>query len=93
MQYNPSTELDAVNIMLQIIGEQPVNTLPVEGFYEASLAQSTLNNVSREVQSSGLHCNQEYGYPFPLNEDNAVIIPDNVLIVLPDNPNVTQRGN
>lgn len=92
MKYNPTTELDAVNIMLQMIGEQPVNTLPVEGFYEASMAQNTLNNVSREIQSSGLHCNQEFGYPLALSDDGSIGVPNNALVVLPNNSNLTQRG-
>ena len=45
-----TTELEAVNIMLSSIGEAPVNSLS-SGLVDAELAQTTLHNVSREVQA------------------------------------------
>ena len=46
-----TTELEAVNIMLAAIGEAPINsligTLPVD----ARIAQSTLTEVNKSVQS------------------------------------------
>ena len=48
-----TTELEAVNIMLAAIGEAPINsligTLPVD----ARIAQSTLTEVNKSVQSEG----------------------------------------
>lgn len=73
------TELDAINYILQIIGEQPVNSLPVEGFYTASLAQNTLNNVSREIQSRGCSFNTDINYSLAQDVSGQVTIPQNIL--------------
>ena len=51
------TELEAVNILLSVIGEAPVDKLGDKNKNEitdASLARRTLNEVSRDVQSEGL---------------------------------------
>ena len=49
-----TTELDAVNIMLNTIGESPVNSLddglPVA---DAAIARSVLREVTIDVQSPG----------------------------------------
>lgn len=47
------SKLEAVNEMLLAIGQAPVNTLAVAGIRDVSVAESTLDNVSREVQSEG----------------------------------------
>lgn len=47
------SRLEAVNEMLLAIGQAPVNTLAVAGIRDVSVASSILDNVSREVQSSG----------------------------------------
>lgn len=47
------SKLEAVNEMLLAIGQAPVNTLEVAGIRDVSVAESILDNVSREVQSSG----------------------------------------
>ena len=47
-----STELEAVNRVLQMMGEAPVNSLSGQ-FGLAKQAQDTLTNVSRQVQAEG----------------------------------------
>lgn len=47
------SKLEAVNEMLLAIGQAPVNTLEVAGIRDVSVASTILDNVSREVQSSG----------------------------------------
>ena len=55
-------QLTALNMMLATIGEAPVSdynsTIP-----EATQARLTLENINREVQSMGLHCNTDYDVP------------------------------
>lgn len=46
---NTTTELEAVNTMLQTIGESTVTTLGGTLPYEVSAAQTILNEVIREV--------------------------------------------
>lgn len=47
------SKLEACNEMLLAIGQAPVNTLEVSGIRDVSVAVTILDNVSREVQSSG----------------------------------------
>ena len=66
-----TTELEAVNIMLSSIGEAPVNSLS-SGLVDAELAQTTLHNVSREVQAAGWSFNTEYNRSYALDRRRVV---------------------
>ena len=78
ISYGASTELDAVNSILMSVGESPVNTLTVQS-PEVVIAQKTLRQVCREVQSEGWFFNTEYQYPISLDANKHCIIPNNVL--------------
>lgn len=52
----PTTDLEAVNALLENIGEAPVSSLD-DLALDASHAQNTLFRVSREVQTKGWHWN------------------------------------
>ena len=54
-----TTELESVNIMLAAIGESPINSLTGTLPVDARLAQSTLTEVNKDVQSEGGSCNTE----------------------------------
>ena len=54
-----TTELESVNIMLAAIGESPVNSLTGTLPVDVRLAQSTLTEVNKEVQSEGWSFNTE----------------------------------
>ena len=54
-----TTELESVNIMLAAIGESPVNTLTGTLPADVVMAQSTLTEVNKEVQSEGWSFNTE----------------------------------
>jgi hypothetical protein len=47
------SDLQAVNMMLTSIGEQPIGNLNESGLQDASIAQDILHNTSRQVQSRG----------------------------------------
>jgi hypothetical protein len=79
--YTPITEIEAVNVLLQAIGEMPVNTIPAAGVTSASLAQSMLHFISRQVQGMGLHCNSDYKYSMTPDESGNINIPLNALRV------------
>lgn len=82
LSYTPTSELEAINIMLSIIGEQPVNSL--EGSYtEALLARTALHNTSRRVQKIGLMCNSEEDYTLNPTVDGEYEVPPNVLKINP----------
>lgn len=91
----PTTELEAVNIMLTSIGEQPVNTLETPGISAVSIARDILHEVSRQVQERGLRCNTEEGVLLPLDENNHIRLPSNTLKVDPTdrNQDFVMRGD
>lgn len=59
-----TTLLEAVNICLQNIGEQPVNTLENQQLVEAMMAESTILEFHKEGQIRGWSWNQDELYPF-----------------------------
>lgn len=94
MDLTPTTELSAVNLCLEIIGEQPVNEIPKAGVSEATIAYTVLTRISREIQSKELHCNTEEDYPLAVNNVGEIQVPSNVLRVDAMDPmiDVVQRG-
>ncbi len=83
----PTTELEAVNTILSIMGESPVNSLSVEGDLYVERAQSALKEMSREVQSKGWYFNRDYEYSLAKDVDGKISIPLNALEVTPDGDN------
>ena len=76
-----TTELECINIMLASIGEAPINsligTLPVD----ARIAQSTLTEVNKSVQSEGWSFNTETDVTLTRDGSNQIHLPINVLRV------------
>jgi len=62
-----TSKLNAVNTLLSIIGEAPINSLnpPLTG--DASLAERTLDEISREVQGAGWSWNTMLYDSIPLD--------------------------
>lgn len=79
----PTTELEAVNAVLQAVGETPINTLDGLGFTDASIARDTLRSKARETQSKGWYFNRDYSYTFTPDANGEVVLPPNVLSVRP----------
>lgn len=97
MKLTPMTELDAVNLMLSVIGEAPVNSLEDSGVGEANLAHQILSHASREVQLVGWHWNTEQDYMLLPNQNAYLVLPANTLKVDTSGDYKTndliQRGN
>jgi hypothetical protein len=77
-----TSKLNAVNTLLAIIGEAPVNSLnpPLTG--DASLAERTLDEVSREVQGAGWSWNTMLYDSIPLDASTGQSqLPSNTLAV------------
>jgi hypothetical protein len=85
MNLTPLTELDVVNNMLLSIGQSPVNTLVVPGVKDVSIAQLTLHNTSREVQTKGWWFNTDTEFPLMPDINGYVPLPPNVLEFSPSN--------
>lgn len=94
MNLTPTTELDAVNVCLEAIGEQPVNIIPTSGVTEATIAYGVLARISREVQKKELNCNTEENYPLSVDANGFFYVPTNTLRVDAADPSmdVVQRG-
>ena len=71
----PQTELEAVNIILSSVGDEPVAQL---GTDISGNAESVLDEVSREIQERGWHFNSEEDYEFSCAGDGSVTLPNNV---------------
>lgn len=94
----PSTELDAVNVLLESIGEAPVNSLIGEVIDDVAIARNKISQVSRSLQSTGWGFNTEVNYPLLRSTDtdtlNQILLPANAirLKIVDVSSNPTQRG-
>ena len=76
-----TTKLQAVNTLLSIIGEAPVNSLvpPLTG--DTSLADSVLDEISKEIQGEGWSWNTMLYDKIPLDTNGHSTLPSNTLAV------------
>lgn len=81
MALTPSTELEAVNVILDSIGEAPVAALDVTGLSDAALARTKLAEASRAVQARGWEFNREVEYPMARNLSNEIVVPADALFM------------
>ncbi len=81
MSLNPTTKLEAVNMLLEGIMESPVNSVDGSGLQEADMASTMIDRVSREVQKKGWHWNTLIDYPLVPDVDGNIILPASTLSV------------
>lgn len=72
------TKLEAVNICLEAIGEDPVSSL-ASGLPDAEKAERFLDRISAEVQETGWHVNTEENYRLIPQSDKTIKLPPNVV--------------
>lgn len=77
---NLSTKLEAVNVMLSLIGEAAVNSLS-SGLVDAEMAETILDNITRSVQSTGWSFNEEIGYTLSPDSNGHLNLPANCVRV------------
>jgi hypothetical protein len=91
-----TTELEAINTMLDCIGESPISSLEVSGLVEVAKAKAILNEVSLAVQTTGWHFNSEHRYPLVRDLDGYINAPRNAIQVdiseAQSDIEITQRG-
>ena len=68
--YGKTTELEAVNICLGVVGEQPVSAIG-SGVSKATMARDIIYELSRTIQKQGLSCNTDYKYAIVPDEDDS----------------------
>ena len=78
-----TTKLNAVNTIISVIGEAPVNTLGGSAVPVTVVqAESALDEISRAVQSDGWHFNTEHEYVLtPDASTSKITLPNNTLRV------------
>jgi hypothetical protein len=79
MSLNPTTKLEAVNMLLEGIMESPVNSVDGSGLQEADLASVMIDRVSREVQKKGWHWNTLINYVITPDTDGNIVLPKTTL--------------
>tara|TARA_R100001443_G_scaffold24248_1_gene36494 strand:+ start:18 stop:626 length:609 start_codon:yes stop_codon:yes gene_type:complete len=88
MSVAATTELEAINIMLAAIGEAPVNSLTGTVPVDVRLAQSTLTEVNKEVQSEGWSFNTEIDVTLTRDASKQVALSTDILGI---DPNIHQH--
>jgi hypothetical protein len=74
------TKLEAVNIVLDAIGETPVSSL-TSGLPDAEAAEAKLDEATKNVLAKGWHINTEKNFTLYRNTQNEILIPDTYLKV------------
>ena len=80
-QIIPTTELQAVNIMLSMIGEAPVNTITGVTNVDVSVAKNILDETSMSVQSQGWNFNTVYNKVVTIDDDSKIPLASNIIQV------------
>lgn len=101
MALTPTTELQAVNTMLNTIGQSPISSLPsVSGsnaLVDAVIAEDVLNEISRAFQSEGWDFNTNTDYAIAPDVDGFLNVPSNTLSITTEEAyqyrKVTLRGS
>lgn len=86
------SELEAVNRILAIAGDSPVQTLE-DNYVQSNLVRQILHNVSRTIQSQGWWFNEEENIDILPNDYGYIVLGTNVIRAVPSNPNIIQRGS
>ena len=97
MGLNLTTELEAVNKVLRMMGEAPVNSLEGQ-FGLARQANDTLNEVSRTIQAEGWSFNTDYERTLTRDSSKEIILSSDISRVKIDpyeypDLEVVQRGS
>jgi len=79
MAETPTTELEAVNIMLGCAQFSQVNTLVGTLTPDVNKAVAILKEINRAVQTEGWFFNSEEDYPFTANGSGEIVLPANIL--------------
>lgn len=71
----------AVNILLQSIGESPVNSVEISEAVDVAAASQAIDEIDLSVQSQGWHFNREEGITLTPNSSSEIVLPANCLSV------------
>jgi len=90
-----TSELEAVNQLLAVIGETPVNSLDETQSPSVPIAKDEIKRTSRKVQAEGLTFNTEKRTLTPDEEHHEITLPSGTLRIYPVDPDkrVVWRGD
>lgn len=74
-----TTELEAVNVLIQSMGEEPFASIYPSPSPDVDKAIGALNEANRSLQARGWNWNREYAYPLTVSPDGTVSLPGNTL--------------
>lgn len=75
-----TTLLEAINTLLENIGEQPIDSNEKEQIQDARIAESTILELHREGQLRAWSWNTEEAYPFEKDKSTQeIVVPTNVV--------------
>jgi Autographiviridae tail tubular protein Gp11 len=75
-----TTELEAVNVCMALMGNAPVNSLTAPYGADVATARNLITEVSKDVQMEGWHFNTEYEYDL-VPSSNTITLASNMLSV------------
>jgi hypothetical protein len=81
MPLSKTTKLEAINTMLSVVGEPPINTLDTVSRVDVVTALAILTETLKEVQSQGWHFNSDDNVPLIPDANGYIQIPDNIVRV------------
>lgn len=81
MSLTPTSELEAVNTIISIIGESPINSLTDERTHDIAVAINILKETMVTLQTEGWNWNTEDDYPLTPNLDKQIVLPANIVRV------------
>ena len=88
----PTTELEAVNMLLAAIGEAAVSNLETATTVEVTQAKNLLSNTNRGIQQKGWHFNTEWDVVLTRDSDNFIPLGTSILSVFVPGTLTTMRG-
>lgn len=79
MTTTATTRLEAVNIMLSVLGESPVNSLSGNSSASVAMAEAILDETDKEMQLEGWHFNTETDVELAPDVNGNINVPSNVV--------------
>lgn len=81
----PLSELEAVNDMLLVIQQAPINSFSAN-VHDANIARSELAKVAREISAHGFSFNTDKNYVLTPTQDGIILVPIGALRLDPTDP-------
>lgn len=83
-----TTRLEAVNVILRVLGEAPVADLTPPVTDDVVMAEAVLDEVTREALTVGWSFNTETDIELVLDGNDEYVVPDDLIRVILDRPRV-----